>query len=81
MSFIKKAQVRGEVRQDLRPEFFLTVVQKMLELGRDEELIRLGELIKIYPNYSELIRLGELIIEINKFLYYGILPQPESEQK
>jgi len=69
MGMIHRAQESGEVRKSMRPEFFLAVVQQLTELAKDEKLAAM------YDNYTE------FALEINNFLYYGILPVPESEQK
>ncbi|MBC8491488.1 MAG: TetR/AcrR family transcriptional regulator [Candidatus Marinimicrobia bacterium] len=69
MDMIRRAQERGEVRKSMRPEFFLAVVRQLTELAKDEKLAA------IYDNYTE------FALEINNFLYYGIMPAPESEQQ
>ncbi|MFA7711502.1 MAG: TetR/AcrR family transcriptional regulator [Candidatus Neomarinimicrobiota bacterium] len=61
---IQRAQKKGEVRKSLRPEFFLAVVNQFLELAKNEQLA------KLYPNYSD------FAIEINNYLYYGMMPVP-----
>lgn len=68
MKFLEKAQARGDMRK-IRPEFFLTVLDKINELARDESLM------KIYPNHVELMR------EIQYFLFYGILPVENRESQ
>jgi AcrR family transcriptional regulator len=67
MDMIRRAQEKGEVRKSMRPEFFLVVVQKLMELAKDEQLA------SIYSDYTE------FALEVNNFLYYGIMPAPESE--
>jgi len=69
MDFIRQAQEKGEVRKNLRPEFFLAVIRKLTELAQDETLTAL------YPNYTD------FALEVNNFMYYGIMPLPESESK
>ena len=69
MDMIRRAQEKGEVRKSMRPEFFLVVVQKLMELAKDEQLA------SIYSDYTE------FALEVNNFLYYGIMPAPESEQQ
>ena len=61
---IQRAQEKGELRKSLRPEFFLAVVNQFLELAKNEQLA------KLYPNYSD------FAIEINNYLYYGMMPVP-----
>ena len=68
MDIIRRAQESGEVRKSMRPEFFLAVVQQLTELAKNEKLAA------IYDNYTE------FALEVNNFLYYGIMPVPESEQ-
>ena len=69
MDMIHKAQDKGEVRKSMKPEFFLLIAQKMIELFKDEQLSSL------YPDYTE------LALEINNFLYYGIMPIPGKENR
>jgi len=69
MDMIRRAQENGEVRKSMRPEFFLAVVRQLTELAKDEKLAA------IYDNYTE------FALEINNFLYYGIMPASESEQQ
>jgi AcrR family transcriptional regulator len=69
IDFIKKAQQKGEVRGDIKPEFLVAVLNKMLELAKDEKLISL------YP------RVIDFSLEINKFIYCGILPLETLEKK
>lgn len=61
VNFIQDAQKRGDVRKDIRPEFFIVVANKLLELPNDPAVKNL------YPNYSD------LVMEINNFLFYGII--------
>src|ERR1035437_4797800 len=69
IDFIKKAQQKGEVRGDIKPEFLVAVLNKMLELAKDEKLISL------YP------RVIDFSLEINKFIYCGFLPLETLEKK
>jgi AcrR family transcriptional regulator len=69
IDFIKKAQQKGEVRGDIKPEFLVAVLNKMLEIAKDEKLISL------YP------RVIDFSLEINKFIYCGILPLETLEKK
>jgi AcrR family transcriptional regulator len=62
IDFIKKAQEKGEVRREIKPEFLVAILNKMLELAKDETLINL------YP------RVIDFSLEINNFIYCGILP-------
>ena len=67
MAFVAKAQKRGDMRS-MKPEFFLAVMNKFLDILEDEDLTRL------YPDRLELIR------EIHNFLFFGILPAPEERE-
>jgi len=69
MDFIRQAQEKGEVRKSLRPEFFLAAIRKLMELAQDEQLVAL------YQNYTD------FALEVNNFMYYGIMPLPGSESK
>ena len=65
---IKKAQEKGEVRKTIRPEFFLAVVNQLMELAKNEHLLA------IYDNYTE------FALEVNNFLYYGLMPAPDEDK-
>jgi AcrR family transcriptional regulator len=65
MQFIAEAQKKGEVRPEIRPEFFMAVLEKLRELAFDEELI------KKYPSFIEFNR------EIKDFFWYGIYARPD----
>ncbi|MBU0710302.1 TetR/AcrR family transcriptional regulator [bacterium] len=67
MIIIKHAQEKGEVRRSMRPEFFFAVVNMMMELAKNDQLAA------IYDNYTD------FALEINNFLYYGLMPAPEEE--
>ena len=69
MKFIENAQKRGEVRREIRPEFFIAVLEKLQELVFDEELV------KSYPSFIDFNR------EIKDFLWFGIYARPEVESK
>ncbi|MDR3611371.1 MAG: TetR/AcrR family transcriptional regulator [Ignavibacteriaceae bacterium] len=62
IEFIKTAQFRGEVRKDIKPEFLIAMLNKMIEMAKDEPLVQL------YP------RAADFSLEINNFFYCGILP-------
>jgi len=64
MGIIRKAQEKGEVRKSIRPEFFLAVINLMMELAKNEQLAA------VYANYAD------FALEINNFLYYGLMPVP-----
>jgi len=62
IDFIKKEQEKGDVRRDIKPEFLVAILNKMLELAKDETLINL------YPGVTD------FSLEINNFIYCGIIP-------
>ncbi len=68
MQFIAEAQKKGEVRPEIRPEFFMAVLEKLRELAFDEELINK------YPSFIEFNR------EIKDFFWYGIYARPDMEK-
>jgi AcrR family transcriptional regulator len=68
IDFIKKAQEKGDVRRDIKPEFLVAILNKMIELAKDETLIDL------YP------RVTDFSLEINNFIYCGILPLERLEK-
>ena len=67
LQFMIDAQKKGDMRPEVRPEFVVALLDKLTELADDERLL------SIYSDPIELIR------EINYFLFYGILPRPDSE--
>ncbi|UCH13316.1 MAG: TetR/AcrR family transcriptional regulator [Bacteroidales bacterium] len=56
-----KAQKQGDVRPDINPNFILYYLDKMLEMAKDENLMRL------YKSPPDLIN------ELTRFFFYGIL--------
>lgn len=67
MAFVEKAQERGDMRS-MKPEFFLAVMNKFLDIIDD------GNITRLYPDRLELIR------EIHHFLFFGILPVHEEQE-
>ena len=61
LEFIMKAQERGDIRPEIRPEFIMAVIDKLHELERDEDLMRM------YPSYIEFNR------ELKDFFWFGLL--------
>lgn len=61
---VKKHQEQGEIRQDLKPEFLLYMLNKQIEMMDDENLL---QLYKSTP---------ELVAELVKYFFYGIMPPP-----
>ncbi len=58
------AQKNGELRHDIKPEFILYFFNLILDIAKDERLV------KMYDSPKELIS------EMTKFMFYGILPRP-----
>jgi AcrR family transcriptional regulator len=56
------AQKRGDVRQNIKPEFILYFLNQMMIMAKDEELA------KFYKTPQD------LIMELINFFFYGILP-------
>ena len=62
-------QKNGEIRQSIRPEFFLAVLDKVQELSGDDNLK------KLYRDHVEFAH------ELHNFFFYGIVSRISSEQK
>jgi AcrR family transcriptional regulator len=56
-----KAQDHGDIRSDLKVEFIMYVMNKLIEMAQDENLLNLYE----EPQ--------DLVMEITRFIFYGIL--------
>ncbi len=56
-----KAQKKGELRADIRPEFILYFLNYMTEMAKDQQLLAL------YKNPGDLVR------ELINFFFYGII--------
>ncbi len=65
VDFIQEAQKNGDVRPDMKIEFFLAVIGAMKELMQNKSLVEL------YPHYQD------FVLEVNNFLFYGLLPRPK----
>ncbi|MBW2052107.1 MAG: TetR/AcrR family transcriptional regulator [Deltaproteobacteria bacterium] len=61
IQFLIEAQKRGDIRPDIRPEFFMAAYDKLFELAKDENLRRL------YPDMSDFTR------ELFNFYFHGVL--------
>ncbi len=68
LSFYCRGSEKGEVRPEIRPEFFMAVLEKLRKLAIDEELI------KINSSFLEFNR------EIKDFFWYGIYDRPDMEK-
>jgi AcrR family transcriptional regulator len=60
---LAQAQQKGEIRQDIKPEFLLFFIQHMIELASDERLTGM------YASPQDLTR------ELLSLFFYGILPR------
>ena len=69
MADFKAFQARGEIRQDIKPEFMLYMLNKMTEMSTDDNLIRL------FDNPTD------MIASISNFYFYGIMPIDEGDIK
>jgi hypothetical protein len=58
-----EAQKRGEVRNDIKPEFIVFMMDHIIEMASDERLVKMFNTPK------------DLIAELNKYFFYGILPR------
>ncbi len=56
-----KAQKKGDIRPDINPNFILYYLDKLLEMAKDENLM------KMYKSPPDLIN------ELTRFFFYGIL--------
>ncbi len=67
LAFIKTAQANGDVRSEMKAEFFLAATNKLMELVQNNELVN------SYDSYKD------FVLEVNNFLFYGILPRPDKK--
>jgi AcrR family transcriptional regulator len=67
IEYLTSAQDKGDMRK-MRPELFLAVLDKLNEITRDENLI------KLYADHTEFVR------EVQQFLFFGILPVENRQQ-
>jgi AcrR family transcriptional regulator len=62
MTDFKKYQQKGEIRNDVKPEFMLYMLNKMVDMTADDNFIRL------FRNPADMVR------SISSFYFYGIMP-------
>ena len=60
---LKAAQVQGDVRSEIKPEFILYFLNHIFEMVKDDRLL------KLYDSPQALIN------ELTRFFFYGILPR------
>ncbi|HDJ32491.1 MAG TPA: TetR/AcrR family transcriptional regulator [Bacteroidetes bacterium] len=63
----RRAQEQGLIREDIRIEFIMYFMNKMLHLAQDKELK------KHYPS------MNDLIMEMTRFFFYGVMKRNESQ--
>lgn len=68
IDFVKKAQEKGEVRRDIKPEFLIAVLNQLLEMAKNQDLV------KLYPSVTD------FSLEVNNFFYCGILPLEKAQK-
>jgi len=64
-----KAQKKGDIRKDVKPEFILYILNHLQEMVKDEQLE------KIYNNPQD------MIMEFTNFFFYGVLPRDGKKAK
>ena len=67
ITFIKTGQANGEVRTEMKPEFFIAATNKIMELVENKQLVQ------SYETYKD------FVLEVNNFLFYGIFPRPDKK--
>ncbi len=65
MNDFRKAQEKGWIRKDIKPEFILFILNHLTELTWDEQLN------KLYDHNSQ-----EVIMQLTNFFFYGIFSEP-----
>ncbi len=63
----RKAQEDGDLRAEIRIEFIIYFLNKMIEMSTDDYLL------SIYKTP------GELISELTRFFFYGVIPRSEAD--
>lgn len=66
---LNKAQAEGDVRENIKPEFILFILNHMITLLENEKLAAL------YPATQE------LVMELTNFFFYGILAPEQEKEK
>jgi AcrR family transcriptional regulator len=65
MSDFRTYQKKGEIRRDVKPEFMLYMLNKLVEMTADDNFTRL------FDNPADLVR------TVSTFYFYGIMPVEE----
>ncbi|MBN2012603.1 TetR/AcrR family transcriptional regulator [candidate division KSB1 bacterium] len=63
-----KAQQKGDIRQDIHPQFLLYILNKIIEMSTDKQLLLLYDSPK------------KITAELVKFFFYGIVAQSNQRQ-
>jgi AcrR family transcriptional regulator len=65
---IREAQLLGEIRNDVKPEFLLYFLNNLTEMLTDPRVV------EIYDNPEQ------MIVEVMNFFFYGIMPRKNKKQ-
>ena len=65
---LNMARKKGDIRQNINPEFILYFLNRMTEMAKDENLLSLYH----SPN--------DLVMELTNFFFYGILPVKDNTE-
>jgi AcrR family transcriptional regulator len=65
MTDFKTYQQKGEIRRDVKPEFMLYMLNKMVDMTTDDHFVCLFE------------NPGEMVRTVSSFYFYGIMPVEE----
>lgn len=64
-----EAQKKGEIRQDVKPEFILYFLNQMMKMAEDPVL------------QSQYASVQDSIMELTRFFFYGILPRESQDDE
>lgn len=67
LNHFKEAKENGDIRMDIKPEFILYMMNKLMQISGDDELLRLYESPK------------DMTEDLMNFLFYGILARKRAE--
>jgi AcrR family transcriptional regulator len=62
IAMFRHFQETGDIRRDIKPEFLLSMLNRLTETAKDRDLMAL------YPSFQTFVK------EIMEFLFYGMLP-------
>jgi AcrR family transcriptional regulator len=68
VNFIVKAQKRGEIRDDVKPQFLIAIADKLHDLAEDKQLL---------DQYDDLVEFNR---EVKDFFWYGIIARPDQKE-